>query len=401
MFLPSNITLSPGDSGDFVSELQRRLSQAGAFSEDGINGSYDGMTTNAVRRFQSQQGLKSDGIAGPQTLRRLNGVLSGSFSSDNNDAASGDDSADEDAKKAEDLQKAFAVADNPELAEPDPFALGLSDNASMRENADPAPIELAPEAGFVPPIPAIDTQMDQLRQQEVSAANAEETPAVAQESPAPEMQTSTALDTQTAREQALAESATALASPENALTPQPPEIAIDKQHEQAILNDTAAQALASQSAANIPDDATSPSAAPASGTSQTSFASQAAQAAQAEQNITENAPNQQPAPTPEAEASAAVAADTTAAKPTTEAGAESTEIAQRPSLRQRVSAAVQKLVNYFEAKLSPSVLSEVQQIGLSLKQNGVLEKPIPADTTLSAPSATPAISGSTPDQQRQ
>jgi peptidoglycan hydrolase-like protein with peptidoglycan-binding domain len=77
MFLPSTITLKPGDSGDFVAELQKRLSKIDFYPSDAINGMYDGLTTGAVRSFQSAQGLSVDGIAGPETLRRLNGVLSG------------------------------------------------------------------------------------------------------------------------------------------------------------------------------------------------------------------------------------------------------------------------------------------------------------------------------------
>lgn len=81
MFLPSNITLKFGDSGDFVSELQRRLVAVGCFSSDAINGFFDGSTVNGVSSFQSMSGIRADGIAGPETLRRLNGVISGDNSS--------------------------------------------------------------------------------------------------------------------------------------------------------------------------------------------------------------------------------------------------------------------------------------------------------------------------------
>lgn len=77
MFLPSNITLKFGDSGDFVSELQRRLAMVNCFSEDQVNGFYDGTTVNAVTHFQAMNGLHADGVAGPETLRRLNGVIAG------------------------------------------------------------------------------------------------------------------------------------------------------------------------------------------------------------------------------------------------------------------------------------------------------------------------------------
>jgi hypothetical protein len=81
MFLPSNITLKFGDSGDFVSELQRRLAAVHCFDANAINGFYDGVTVNGVSQFQSMSGIRADGIAGPETLRRLNGVISGDNSS--------------------------------------------------------------------------------------------------------------------------------------------------------------------------------------------------------------------------------------------------------------------------------------------------------------------------------
>jgi len=77
MFLPVNITLQFGDTGEFVAELQRRLSLINLFNESFINATFDGNTVNAVKSFQSMQGLRVDGIAGPETLRRLNGALTG------------------------------------------------------------------------------------------------------------------------------------------------------------------------------------------------------------------------------------------------------------------------------------------------------------------------------------
>ena len=80
MFLPANITLKFGDSGDFVSELQRRLTAVHCFSTE-PNGFFDGVTASAVSAFQSMSGIHADGIAGPETLRHLNGVISGDNSS--------------------------------------------------------------------------------------------------------------------------------------------------------------------------------------------------------------------------------------------------------------------------------------------------------------------------------
>ncbi len=90
MFLPSNITLKLGDSGDFVAELQRRLAARDLLSSDMVTSFYDGATVSAVRQFQNANGLRADGVAGPETLRRLNGLsdataTSGSSSSNQSD----------------------------------------------------------------------------------------------------------------------------------------------------------------------------------------------------------------------------------------------------------------------------------------------------------------------------
>ncbi|MFO0069141.1 MAG: peptidoglycan-binding domain-containing protein, partial [Alphaproteobacteria bacterium] len=58
MFLPANITLQFGDTGDFVTELQRRLSTIQLLSEMMVNGAYDGNTVNAVKSFQSMHGIR-------------------------------------------------------------------------------------------------------------------------------------------------------------------------------------------------------------------------------------------------------------------------------------------------------------------------------------------------------
>lgn len=78
MFLPSDITLKPGDSGDFVAELQRRLAKRDVLADGHVTSMYDEMTAQAVRNFQQLSGLRTDGIAGPETLRRLNGLVSSS-----------------------------------------------------------------------------------------------------------------------------------------------------------------------------------------------------------------------------------------------------------------------------------------------------------------------------------
>jgi hypothetical protein len=72
-----------------------------------------------------------------------------------------------------------------------------------------------------------------------------------------------------------------------------------------------------------------------------------------------------------------------------------------PSNEQRAAAAqlaesvarnplLQRLVEYIEARLPPSVIKEVLTAGLAMVQHGVREAPIPADATLRAPDATVA-----------
>lgn len=60
----SSTTLSQGSSGPTVSALQRAL-------HIHVTGHYDSATAHAVKRFQRQNGLTVDGVAGPQTLAAL------------------------------------------------------------------------------------------------------------------------------------------------------------------------------------------------------------------------------------------------------------------------------------------------------------------------------------------
>jgi murein L,D-transpeptidase YcbB/YkuD len=61
-----------GDSGAAVADLQTSLSAAGYPLE--IDGDFGPLTDAAVRRFQRDNGLVGDGIAGPQTLAALAGL---------------------------------------------------------------------------------------------------------------------------------------------------------------------------------------------------------------------------------------------------------------------------------------------------------------------------------------
>lgn len=65
------ILLKQGSSGAIVKELQGRLKYLGYFKSE-ITGYYGGITTSAVRTFQSRFKLaKADGITGPKTWEML------------------------------------------------------------------------------------------------------------------------------------------------------------------------------------------------------------------------------------------------------------------------------------------------------------------------------------------
>lgn len=76
-YIPTIDTLSRvGSSGSEVTQIQQALKDRGLFTVN-VTGYYGTITERAVRKFQQQQGLTVDGIAGPQTLRAL-GIMSGS-----------------------------------------------------------------------------------------------------------------------------------------------------------------------------------------------------------------------------------------------------------------------------------------------------------------------------------
>lgn len=65
-----------GSTGSEVKAIQQSLKDRGLYSGS-VDGIYGSQTQAAVKKFQKQQGLTADGIAGPQTLKRL-GVSVGS-----------------------------------------------------------------------------------------------------------------------------------------------------------------------------------------------------------------------------------------------------------------------------------------------------------------------------------
>ena len=67
------VTVGPGDTGENVKKIQRRLIQYDYMSgtADGIYGKW---TYDAVRAYQKDVGLSVDGIAGKNTQNKLYGT---------------------------------------------------------------------------------------------------------------------------------------------------------------------------------------------------------------------------------------------------------------------------------------------------------------------------------------
>ena len=67
---PSLQMLKYGNTGELVVALQTKLQQLGYYSQ-AIDGQYGDATVEAVKKFQTANGLTADGIAGTQTLEKL------------------------------------------------------------------------------------------------------------------------------------------------------------------------------------------------------------------------------------------------------------------------------------------------------------------------------------------
>jgi len=69
---PADINMiSPGAQGPEVKELQTHLKTLGYYTYSKITGYYGPVTKDAVQKFQSDNDLKTDGIAGSKTLSKL------------------------------------------------------------------------------------------------------------------------------------------------------------------------------------------------------------------------------------------------------------------------------------------------------------------------------------------
>ena len=65
-------TLKKGSSGTSVKNLQIKLKELGYYS-GAVDGDYGNGTEKAVKKFQKAKGLSADGVAGPATLKAING----------------------------------------------------------------------------------------------------------------------------------------------------------------------------------------------------------------------------------------------------------------------------------------------------------------------------------------
>lgn len=62
----------PGDKGMTVSDIQNKLKDLDYYDYPTITGYYGPVTEQAVRLFQSNNGIKADGVTGPETMALLN-----------------------------------------------------------------------------------------------------------------------------------------------------------------------------------------------------------------------------------------------------------------------------------------------------------------------------------------
>jgi peptidoglycan hydrolase-like protein with peptidoglycan-binding domain len=65
-------TLRRGDRGDDVRQVQQQLADQGYLTAKGVDGIFGGGMEKAIMQFQKDQNLNPDGVAWPQTIKRLN-----------------------------------------------------------------------------------------------------------------------------------------------------------------------------------------------------------------------------------------------------------------------------------------------------------------------------------------
>lgn len=411
MFLPSNITLSPGDSGEFVQELQRRLSSLGLYPADETHGQYDGTTTRSVSGFQSQQGLRSDGVAGPETLRRLNGVISGTYT-ESKEAQLSDATATLQTLHAYDVAAQEIAQEQPAPNAPAEFSMVQH----VPETA-PASAHMATTEKPVAQESAVANQNADRHYQD-SATVAMQTQAYAalhhasNAAPIP--------SSETAKVQELTDNFVAQPKQEMATQPhaQPsslPQQSHETKPQHAPETKPALEHASRPPQADMPLQATfieaqqsqPPRPELATATSAPTNKEIPPQPQRADitnlkdQVITENtrASQQIPQPVPVSDRENSTQKPSASAPPEADQNAQESK-AQSPSLRQRLSGLVARIADYMESKLSPSVIAEVQKIGMQMAQHGVRETPLPQnDNSLPSPSATPTR-GAAPAPER-
>ncbi|MFZ4541937.1 MAG: peptidoglycan-binding domain-containing protein [Rickettsiales bacterium] len=379
MFLPTNITLKLGDSGDFVTELQRRLSRVDCFNESAISGSFDGPTVNGVSQFQSLHGIRADGIAGPETLRRLNGAISGDFASTANPLSGA----------------TMAATTDPFLATAAMAAIAV--DAYQHQPAPTQPEHYA-DPSYAPPVQqqAYTTQTQQYvshhhqhQPQYMSPAAVEMAVQVATVPPAPQPQQYAPAPQHYAQAHAVSpeQQAAALAQQQQSqLQQQPPQQ--PQVPQQQVPQQQAPYQQQQTQYQQAPQYQQQPAAA-------AQYHQQAAapqpQQYQQHQSQAHTAPISlaQP-PMPQQHVPAAPQLAVHHQQPTAAAAHAPQEVAatqQAPVVEQQkgmlgravqyANDMVQKLANYFESKLPAPVINEVKSIGVAMARSGVQEVAIP------------------------
>lgn len=87
------VSVGPGDTGENVKKIQRRLIQYD-YMDGTADGIYGEKTRQAVIKFQRKYGLTADGIVGPATAAKLGVSLSGSVAASSTSSSGGYSSSD-------------------------------------------------------------------------------------------------------------------------------------------------------------------------------------------------------------------------------------------------------------------------------------------------------------------
>ncbi|MFM9890804.1 MAG: peptidoglycan-binding domain-containing protein [Rickettsiales bacterium] len=330
MFLPSDITLQFGDSGDFVAEMQRRLVAVQGGSGNLVTGHFDGMTVNAVSSFQSMVGLRADGIAGPDTLRRLNGVYSGDPITSSDSSGNKNEEEEKAAQAATQFQHQALLAADAMAMSPQPLYPTEQAAAAVAQTAvEPAPEKIA---ALEPLKPVVDLQAQM--QQQIQRDAALQTPPV----------------------------------------PKPSDLLAQMLLDQPKPAPSADAALRPPTEAQPPLDARPPldGRPPLTAQPVPQFGAlpPGADPAMLQANTAPRAANQELLPPEQARRETTLTRE------------------QTPSLIQRgvqmANAMLQKIADYFEATLPDSVLKEVQAAGKIMARSGVKEVAIPTGPDLPA-----------------